>query len=303
MIPAAFTYHRPRTIQAALRLLERHGLEAKVLAGGQSLLPMMKLRVLEPAHIIDIGRIAALRRIRVREGRLLIGALVTHWMIETSAAVRRAAPALVETAGLIGDLQVRNLGTIGGSLIHADPASDYPAPMLALDAEVRLVGPGGLRTVPAAAFFHGIMATAAQPGELLVEVSMPVLGKRAGSAYQKMQNPASGFAIAGVAAFMVLDDAGRCADVRVGVTGVAAAAYRATGVEQGLIGQEPTDERLAQAAAAASEGAQANEDLHASADYRLHLARVLTRRALVAARDQVRPRGRSRGRSHPSIVR
>ena len=300
MIPAAFAYHRPRTVQAALRLLQTYGADAKVLAGGQSLLPMMKLRVTEPAHLIDIGRIAALRRIRAGDGQVRIGALATHWMVESSAAVRRAAPALAETAGLIGDLQVRNLGTIGGALVHADPAGDYPAAMLALDAVFTLTGPEGSRIVPAAEFFQGIMTTAARPEELLSEISIPALPPRTGSAYVKMANPASGFAIAGVAAVLGVDDQGRCALVRVGVTGVAAAAYRATGVEQALAGLEPTDELLADVSAAASEGVAANEDLHAPAGYRLHLARVLTRRALVAARDRARP---ARGRSSRQTVR
>jgi len=283
MIPAAFTYHRPRTVQAALKLLATYGPDAKVLAGGQSLLPMMKLRVVEPAHIVDIGRIAALRRIRVRGGWLRLGALVTHWMIESSAAVRRAAPVLAETAAAIGDVQVRNLGTIGGALAHADPAADYPAAVLALDAQIALAGPDGARTVPAAQFFQGIMTTAAAPGELITEVGIPVRPDRAGSSYQKMANPASGFAICGVAAVVGLDEAGRCAHVRVGITGVASAPYRAFGVEAALAGAEPSADRLAEAAAAAADGVEANEDLHASAEYRLHLARVLTRRALVAA--------------------
>ncbi|MDR7495253.1 MAG: xanthine dehydrogenase family protein subunit M [Armatimonadota bacterium] len=293
MIPAAFTYHRPRTVGAALRLLATHGPDAKVLAGGQSLLPMMKLRVVEPAHIVDIGRIAALRRIRMRRGRLHLGALVTHWMIESSAVVRRAAPVLAETAAVIGDVQVRNLGTIGGALAHADPAADYPAAVLALDAEIALAGPGGTRTVPAAQFFQGIMTTAAAPGELITEVSIPVRTGRVGSCYQKMANPASGFAICGVAAVVGLDEAGRCADVRVGITGVAATPYRAWGVEAALTGAEPSADCLAEAAAAAADGVEANEDLHASAEYRLHLARVLTRRALAVASERASHRWRT----------
>lgn len=294
MIPAAFTYHRPRTVQAALRLLAEHGAEAKVLAGGQSLLAMMKLRLAAPAHLVDISRIAALQRIRVRDGRLRIGALATHWMIESAPAVRRAAPVLAETASTIGDLQVRNLGTIGGSLVHADPASDYPAAMLALDAEFALQGGDGVRTIAAPEFFQGVMATALRSDELLIEVGVPVPPARFGAAYQKMPNPASGFALAGVAAAIGLDGDGLVAHVRVGVTGVAAAAYRARRVEQAITGCEPTDELLAEASAAAADGVDANADLHASAAYRLHLARVLTRRALVLARDRAQSRRRVR---------
>ncbi len=288
MIPAAFTYHRPRAVETALRLLADLGAEAKILAGGQSLLALMKLRLVTPGHLIDIGRIAPLRRIRVRDGRLRLGALTTHWMVESTAAVRRAAPALAETAGTIGDIQVRNLGTVGGSLAHADPAADYPAMMLALDAEFALQGPDGTRTVPASEFFQGVMATALRPEELLVEVSVPVASPRFGAAYMKMPNPASGFALAGAAAAIGLDGDGRAARVRVGVTGVSPTAYRAHVVEQAVAGQEPTDELLAQASGAAAEGVEANADIHAGAAYRLHLARVLTRRALVLARDRAR---------------
>jgi carbon-monoxide dehydrogenase medium subunit len=295
MIPAAFTYHRPRTVQAALRLLRAHD-DAKVLAGGQSLLPMMKLRILEPAHVIDIGRIGALRRIRVREGRLRIGALVTHWMLEQSPAVGRAAPILAEAASTIGDLQVRNLGTVGGSIVHGDPAADYPAVMLALDAGFALTGPSGDRTVPAGEFFQGIMTTAIEPGELLIDVLVPIPAGRVGGSYQKMSNPASGFALAGAAAVVVLDEAGRCARVRVGVTGVGPAGYRAVAVEEALAGREPTDELIAQAAQVATDGVVANEDLHAGAEYRLHLGRVMTKRALMAAVDRARRSRRTASR-------
>ncbi|MBI3998467.1 MAG: xanthine dehydrogenase family protein subunit M [Armatimonadetes bacterium] len=287
MIPAPFTYHRPKTLGAALRLLQTLGSVARVLAGGQSLLPMMKLRLAAPAHLIDIGRIAALRRIRAGGGRLRIGALATHSMIESVPAVRRWVPVLAETASTIGDLQVRNLGTMGGAAVHADPAADYPATLLALDAEFVLQGPDGARIVPASEFFQGLMATALRPDELLIEISLPT-AQRVGAAYMKMPNPASGFALAGVAASVALDGDGRCRHVRVGITGVASAAYRARHVEQALLGQEPTDEVLAAASAAAADGVDASADLHASAEYRRHLARVLTRRALAAARDRRR---------------
>lgn len=286
MIPAAFAYHRPRTVQAALRLLLSHGHDAKILAGGQSLLPMMKLRVATPAHLIDIGRVASLRGIRLRGGVLRVGALATHREIELSPAVRRASPVLAETAAAIGDLQVRNLGTIGGAIVHADPVADYPATVLALDAEFRLLGPAGTRTVPAAEFFLGPMTTAAGPDELMTEIVIPAAPARSGAAYIKMPNPASGFALAGVAAVIRLDPAGHCVHVRVGITGVASAAYRAPGVEAALVGAEPTDEALAHAAAAATEGIEANTDVHASAEYRLHLVVVLARRALMLARDR-----------------
>ncbi len=288
MIPAAFAYHRPRTVRAALRLLQRHGPDAKVLAGGQSLLPMMKLRVATPAHLIDIGRAAPLRRIRYSRGVLRIGSMATHREIESSAAVRRCAPVLAETAAVIGDLQVRNLGTIGGTLMHADPVADYPAAVLALDAETVLMGPDGARTVPAAEFFTGPMTTAASWDEIMTEIVVRAAPARRGAAYLKMPNPASGLALAGVAAVVGLDGAGCCAHVRVGITGVASAPYLAAAVEAVLAGQEPTDALLDQAAASAAAGVDAISDVHASAQYRAHLARVLTHRALVLARDRAR---------------
>ena len=294
MIPAAFTYHRPKTAAATLRLLQTLGPDAKLLAGGQSLLPMMKLRLASPAHLIDISRIAALQRIRKTQDRLRIGAMATHWMIETSPAVRRLAPALAETASVIGDLQVRNLGTIGGSLAHADPAADFPATLLALDAELILQDGSATRAVPAAEFFRGLMTTALRSDELLIEISIPAPVARSGAAYLKMPNPASGFALAGVAAAMTLDGEGQCIAVRVGVTGVGPAAYRAQGVELAVVGREPSEAVLAAASAAAADGVDANSDLHASADYRLHLARVLTRRALARARDRAQSRRRVR---------
>lgn len=296
MIPAVFDYRRPRTVAAAVRLLQSHGPEAKILAGGQSLLPMMKLRVATPKLLVDIGRVASLRNVRLRQGVLRIGAMVTHHEIESSPVIRRVAPALAETAAVVGDLQVRNLGTIGGALVHADPVADYPATMLALDAGFTLQGPLGVRTVSAAEFFLGPMTTAAEPEEIMTEIVVPACPPRFGAAYLKMPNPASGFAIAGVAAAIGLDQAGRCSLVRVGITGVTSAAYRAHGVENALAGAEPTDEALAHAAAAAADGVDANSDIHASAEYRSHLAGVLARRALALARDRATASRRRRRR-------
>ena len=299
MIPAAFTYHRPKTLASALRLLETLGPDARVLAGGQSLLPMMKLRLASPPHLVDISRITTLQRIRKSPGRLRIGALATHWMVETSPAVRRLAPALAETASIIGDIQVRNLGTIGGSLAHADPAADYPATLLALDAEFELQDSRGSRVVVAHEFFQGLMTTALRPGEMLIEISVPTLPPRSGAAYLKMPNPASGFALAGVAAALAVDADGRCTMARVGITGVSASAYRARAVEEAVVGREPTDDTLASAAAVAADGVEANADFFAGAEYRRHLARVLTRRALALARDRIRPQRQAARRPGP----
>jgi carbon-monoxide dehydrogenase medium subunit len=290
MIPASFRYHRPKSVPAAIRLLQQHGPDAKVLAGGQSLLPLMKMRVSAPQHLIDVTRIPVLARVRFVDGLLRVGATATHRTIEASSVVRRRAPVLAETAAAIGDLQVRNLGTVGGSLAHADPASDYPAAVLALDAEMIVAGPSGERAVPASEFFRGIMTTAVGPGEMLTEVRISEAGDGSGQAYLKMANPASGFALTGVAATVAVDSHGRCTLARIGITGVASVAFRASAVEQALMGQMLTDDVIERAAAVADAGVDAIDDLHAGAEYRRRLARVLTRRAVGVARDRAQQR-------------
>lgn len=282
MIPAAFEYHRPASISEALQMLQRLP-DAKLLAGGHSLLPMMKLRLTSPAHLIDLGRLDTLRYIRQESGGLAIGALTTHWGIESSSMVRSTAPALAEAAGRIGDVQVRNVGTIGGSLVHADPAADYPAAMLALEAQIVAEGPRGRRTIPAAEFFTGIFTTALAPEEVLVEVRVPAASARTGQAYLKFPHPASGFAVVGVAAVITRDASGRCAKARIGVTGVGPAAYRPKAVEDALTGGALDEKTVAAASAHAADEIDVNEDLFASAEYRAHLARVFTKRAVLAA--------------------
>lgn len=282
MIPAAFEYHRPASVSEALQLLKRLP-DAKLLAGGHSLLPMMKLRLVSPANLVDLGRIEALRFIRQDGQSIVLGALATHWMVESSEAVRTRVPALAECAGRIGDVQVRNVGTIGGSLAHADPAADYPAAMLALDAQIVAEGPQGRQVKPAGQFFTGLFSTALAPDHILVEVRVPVPTGRTGGAYVKFPHPASGFAVVGVAAQVTLDGQGRCAAVRIGVTGVGPAAYRPMAVENGLAGGALDEKTVAAAAARAAEGVDVNEDLFASAEYRAHLATVFTRRAVLAA--------------------
>jgi carbon-monoxide dehydrogenase medium subunit len=277
MIPVAFDYVRPATLDEALGLLARHGDEAKVLAGGHSLIPAMKLRLSQPKVVVDIGRIGNLRSISERDGKIAIGALSTHYDIESSALLARSCPLLPEVAGKIGDVQVRNKGTIGGSCVHADPAGDWPAAMLALDAEFEIVGPGGSRTVSAKDFFVDILTSAVGPGEILTAIRVPVTAKTA--AYVKFAQKASGFAIAGVAA--LADKVQK--DVAVAVTGVAAKAYRATGVESSLRGVELSAATIATAAQKAAEGVDPLSDIHASAEFRAHLARVQTKRALELA--------------------
>ena len=283
MIPSAFDYFAPRSLDEALTLLARHGPEAKLLAGGHSLLSMMKLRLAAPRVVIDLGRVPGLAYIREEGGRIVIGAMATHADIEHSELLKRRAPLLAETAAEIGDVQVRNCGTLGGTAAHADPAADYPAALLALDAEFVLASRQGARTVAASDFFVDMLTTALVPGEILTEVRFAADGARTGSAYRKLHQPASGFAIVGVATRVTLDAGGRCAGVAVGITGVAPKAYRATGVERGLGGQSLDSKRIAEAAAQAARGVEPLADLHASARYRAAMATVFTRRALAAA--------------------
>lgn len=282
MIPAQFEYHAPTSVKDALRLLKTLP-DAKLVAGGHSLLPLMKFRLATPANLIDLGRIVGLRGIKEEKGQVVIGGMTTHWMIESSDLLRQKAPLLPETAGQIGDIQVRNMGTIGGSLAHADPAADYPAAVVALEAEMVAEGPHGRRAIAASDFFTGLYATALAPDEILVEVRVPVQPARTGTAYLKFPHPASGFAVVGVAALVTLDGKGRCERARVGVTGVAPVAYRARAVEDRLGGQAVDAGTIAAAAGLAADGVDANADIFASAEYRRHLAAVFARRAVQKA--------------------
>jgi aerobic carbon-monoxide dehydrogenase medium subunit len=284
MIPSAFEYMAPRTLQEAISLLSAHKDEAKVLAGGNSLLPMMKLRLAAPAYLIDLGRIPNLAYIRDSGGRIQIGSMTTHFMIESSDTLRQRLRALPEAAGTIGDVQVRNRGTIGGSLAHADPAGDLPAVMQMAEAQLKLVGPGGERTVPTEQFFVDLLTTALGSDELLTEIQLEMPPGRTGTAYLKVFQKASGFAIVGVAARVTLAaDERTCQTARIGITGVAAKSLRARGVEQALEGQAIDEAAITAAAEHASDGVEALSDLHASGEYRLALTRVYTKRALLRA--------------------
>ncbi len=283
MIPAAFDYFRPTSVDEALALLEQYGGEAKLLAGGHSLIPLMKLRLAQPRYVIDLGRVRELEYVRESGDHVLIGAMTRHVTVETSELLERRCPLLVETASVIGDAQVRNMGTIGGSVAHADPAADYPAAILALEAELRVVSRQGERWIRAEDFFVDMLTTALQPGELLVEIKVPALQPRTGTAYVKVPQKASGFALCGVAAVLRVDENRRCQEVAVGITGVAPKAYRARVVEQMLRGQVLEPSLIAVASEKAAEGIDPFDDLHASAEYRAHLARVYCRRALERA--------------------
>jgi aerobic carbon-monoxide dehydrogenase medium subunit len=277
MIPTAFEYLRPTTLDEAVGLLAQHGEDTKVLAGGHSLIPAMKLRLAQPKTIIDISRIADLNYIREVDGKIAIGAMTTHYNIESSDLLRAKCPLLAELAPQIGDVQVRNKGTIGGSLVHADPAADWPAAILALEAELHIAGPNGHRVVKAQNFFVEMMQSVVQPKEILFEIRVPVTPKSV--AYVKFAQKASGFAIAGVA--VVVDKANQV--IRVGVTGIAAKPYRAKAVENALRGKEISAQAIDKAAGKAAQGVEPLNDIHASAEFRAHLARVNTRRALEIA--------------------
>ena len=227
MIAQNFEYKVATSLGEAVSLLQKYGDRAKLLAGGHSLIPMMKLRLAAPEILIDIGRLSELSYVNEDNGGLRIGALTTHQIIETSAAVQKHCRALSEAAAKIGDIQVRNKGTIGGSVAHADPAADYPASLLAFDATILVIGPKGERTIPASQFFVDMLTTSLQPGEIVREIRIAARSGRTGSAYLKMEQKASGFAICGAAAVMQLDAAGAIASAGVGITGVANRAFRA----------------------------------------------------------------------------
>jgi len=283
MIAQNFEYVVPASLGEAVNLLEKHTERAKILAGGHSLIPMMKLRLATPEILIDISRIPELSYMKEDSGTIRIGALTTHYAIETSDLIRRRLPALSDAAALIGDVQVRNKGTIGGSLAHADPAADYPATILAADATIVALGPKGERQIPASKFFVDMLTTALNRNEIVREIQIPVNNGKTGSAYLKMAQKASGFAICGAAALIELDGSGALSNVAIGITGVLSHAFRAAKTEAELKGKKPSIDVLKKACEHASDGVTALDDIHASADYRLDLARVFARRALKAA--------------------
>src|SRR6185369_8012835 len=288
MIPVQFDYKTPATLDEAVALLASDLDGAKVLAGGNSLIPAMKLRLAQPQLLVDIARIKSLAYIREEGDQILIGATTTHYQLESSDLLKRICPLLPECAKSIGDVQVRNKGTIGGSIAHSDPAGDWPAAVLALDADLVLVGPNGERTVKAANFFVDLLTTDLQPGEILREIRIQKPSGRFGQAYQKVPHPASGFAVVGVAVQLAFNDDGSCKAAQIGVTGVGAKAYRAQAAEAALAGKSLDEQTIGAAAAHVCDGVDPNADLYASGEYRCHLAQVHTRRALQAAKANVK---------------
>ena len=276
MIPQEFEYTAPATLKEALALVQDG--ERKILAGGMSLIPLMKLRLASPPEVVDLGRIPGLNGIEESAGTVRIGAMATHHQVETSPVIRAKCPLLAETAGYIGDVQVRNMGTIGGSIAHADPAADYPAALVALEAKIRLVSAKTDRTVEASAFFIDAFTTALEPGEIVVEVQVPVEEASEGHRYEKVAHPASGFPVVGVAA-RIKKSGGKIIMARIGVTGLGSHGFRAIAAEKLL--ESGAD--VAAAAATVGEGIEANSDLYASAAYRRHLAQIHAARAIQTA--------------------
>jgi len=283
MYPAPFEYHSPNTIAEALSLLSQHGAEAKVIAGSQSLVPLMKFRFATPAHVIDLRKVPNLTGIREEGGALVIGALTTHRTIERSESLRKKLPILPEAASAIGDPQVRNQGTIGGSLAHADPSADWPAVVTALDATVTVAGKGGERTMKIADLIVGPLTNSLNADEILVSVRIPLPAAKTGSAYEKEPHPASRFAVVGVAAVLQLDGKGLVQQARVAVTGLGSKVTRAGYVEQALTGKAPDANALKAAAARTAEGIEVRGDNLGSPAYKTHLASVIAERALKKA--------------------
>ncbi|MCC9689800.1 FAD binding domain-containing protein [Streptomyces althioticus] len=280
MIPPAFDYVRPRTVEEAVRALADGGEDAKVLAGGQSLLPLMRLRMAFPQLLVDTGRIPGLRGSRMEGDTLVVGAMTTHHDVLRDALVRRHAGLLAAATATVADPAVRHRGTLGGSLAHADPAADLPAVVLALEGELVAVGPRGRRAIPARDFFTDYLETALAPDELLVEVRLPSTDGW-GFHYEKFQRVAQAYAIVGVAA-LVRRDNGSIAEARVGLTNMGSTPLRAPTAEEALAGAGDAA-AVKQAAGEAAEGTRPSRDTSASPEYRAHLARVLTGRAVLAA--------------------
>ena len=289
MYPAPFEYHKAASVDEAVALLARYADDGKLIAGGHSLLPVMKLRFAQPAHLIDIRRVPELAGIREENGVLRIGAATTHAAVAASDVVRSRVPVLAEAAGRIADAQVRNMGTIGGSLAHADPAADLPAVTLSLGAELRAVGGGGTRTIPIDDFFTGMFSSALAADEVLVEVRVPAAAAQTGGAYEKYPDPASGYALVGVAAVVTLGTGGAVQRARVAMTGLGPHAVRLTGVEEVLAGKPATPDQIEQAARRAAERQEVRDAIGGDA-YKGNLAAVYARRAVTRAVERARSR-------------
>jgi len=290
MIPAAFAYHAPKSLSEANALLARFGDGAKVLSGGQSLIPLMKLRLASPPHVVDINGIPGLAYLREADGVLRIGGLTRECDLDESELIRTRYPLLHDTCKVIADPLVRNLATVGGNLAHGDPANDHPAAMLALGAEVVVTGGKGERRIPIARFFTGPFETALGPDEILTEIRVPMPAANSGGAYVKLERKVGDFATAAVAAQVTLSAAGACESVGIGLTNVGLTPIKATSAEAALKGKRPDEAAIAQAAQAAADAAQPSDDLRGPAEYKKDLVRVLTARALRRALERATAR-------------
>jgi carbon-monoxide dehydrogenase medium subunit len=295
MYPPRFSLIVPSTVEEALDALSRYGEEAKVIAGGHSLIPLMKLRLASPKYLIYIGKIQGLSYIREEAGKIRIGCMTTHAMIESSDLLRKKNLLLSETASKIGDLQVRNMGTIGGSLAHADPAADYPAAITALEGEIVARSVKGERVIKAQEFFKGPFSTALRSDELLVEVQVPSMEGYFGTAYEKLVFRATDYAIVGVAAVLELDRGGAIQRARVALTGVGSTPVRAKSVEEELIGKQASKDLIVKVSTRASEGLNPPSDIRASSEYRKAMAAVMTKRALLRALEKAQEKIASNG--------
>ncbi len=285
-VPAAFDYHRATTVDEAIALLQQYGDEAKILAGGHSLLPTMKLRLAQPAHLVDIGRIGGLSYIREDNGAVAVGAMTTYRTIELSALLRSHFALLPEGTVMIGDQQVRNRGTIGGSIAHSDPAADTPGMVLALKADIVAQGPGGKRTIKADDFFMDLFATALRPDEVITEIRFAIPPARTGSAYNKLANKASHYAVTGCAAVVSLGGDGTCSAASVVITGASVKPTRASAVEAALLGKKLDEATVADAASHAADGLELVEDIHGSKAYRAQMSCVMAKRAILKAAER-----------------
>lgn len=283
MKPSRFEYVAPRSEHEALGALAEYGDRAKVLAGGQSLIPLMNFRLAQPDVIIDINRLAGLAYVRAADGGMAIGALTRQHALERDVGARARLPILAEACHLIGHVPIRHRGTVGGNLAHADPASELPAVMVALGAEMVAASLRGRRTIAAEQFFTGPLTTALQPDELLTEIGVPGLPPRTGSAFVEMSRRAGDYALVGVAALITIDQGGRCERVRLTLCGVGHAPVRATGAEQALTGQRPEGRALDEAAQRAADATNPPSDIHASSAFRKRLAGHFTREAILLA--------------------
>lgn len=288
MKPAPFQYRAPETLDEALALLAQHGDSAKVLAGGQSLVPMMNFRIVSPSILIDLNRLSELDFIREDAGGLAIGAMTRQRQLERDRMIAQQTPLLAETMPFVAHPQIRNRGTVGGSLAHADPAAELPAVMVALGAKFRLASQKGERIVPAADFFQGLFATALDPIELLTEVKLPRMSPNMGYSFQESCRRHGDFAIAGVACTITLDKQGVCRDARIVYLGLGTQPIDARAAAKQMIGAMPTTQAVQDAAYAADAEIEPSADMHASVEFRRHLARVLTRRALETAAARAR---------------